>query len=110
MRRCVVIAIDETRNHNEYGKLEKLRGRLRSLPDRKLLGDLNGINRKELNLRITSLLYLAEIDKRELYLPLGYPSLFEFCVSRLGYTRATAGRWSLSPRTKPGNPTGSIPT
>lgn len=36
--------------------------------------------------------YLSEVDSRRLYLELGYPSLFEFCVRELNYSEASAQR------------------
>ncbi len=35
---------------------------------------------------------LAEVERRRLYLPLAYGSLFEFCTDYLKYSRSTAGR------------------
>ena len=44
------------------------------------------------------LLLLVEIDRRRLYLPLGYGSLFEFCRGRLGYSEPSACRCVASAR------------
>jgi hypothetical protein len=38
------------------------------------------------------LAYLAELDERQLFLDLGYSSLFEYCVEQLGLCESTAGR------------------
>ncbi len=37
-------------------------------------------------------LYLAEAERRRLYLPSGCASLFEFCTEYLKYSRSSAGR------------------
>ncbi|UCF06448.1 MAG: hypothetical protein JSV33_05310 [bacterium] len=36
--------------------------------------------------------YLWEVDRRRLYLPRGYSSLFEFCTGYLKYSRSAAGK------------------
>jgi len=79
-------------NDKSGGNLEKAGKQLGALSDRKLLSDLENLNHREHKLKTLVLLYLAEIDKRQLYLPMGYGSLFDFCTMHLGYTRATAGR------------------
>ena len=38
------------------------------------------------------LAYLAELDERQLFLDLGFASLFEYCVESLGLCESTAGR------------------
>ncbi|HYQ02885.1 MAG TPA: hypothetical protein VER96_29640 [Polyangiaceae bacterium] len=38
------------------------------------------------------LAYLAELDERQLFLDLGYSSLFEYCVEKLKLCESTAGR------------------
>jgi len=73
-------------------RIHEIRKDLRSLPDGQIIGQLKKISSKERELQATILLYLAEIERRRLYLPLGYGSLFDFCTSSLGYTRATAAR------------------
>jgi len=66
--------------------------KLRSLSDKGLLSAINRINMKERKLKVSVLLYLAELERRKLYLPLGYSSLFEYCVVCLKYTKGTAFR------------------
>ena len=68
-------------------QFESIRKKLKSLPDGKLLGDLSNLHIRERRLRATVLLYLIEIDRRELFVPLGFSSMFEFCTGHLGYTR-----------------------
>ena len=41
---------------------------------------------------LSILVHLVEIDRRRLYVPLGFSSLFEFCRGHLGYSESTAGR------------------
>ena len=38
------------------------------------------------------LAYLAEVDERQIFLDLGFSSLFEYCVEKLGLCESTAGR------------------
>jgi 5-methylcytosine-specific restriction endonuclease McrA len=78
---------------------EKARKQLEALSNRELLSNLQKLNQKERRLKVLVLLYLSEIDKRELYVPLGFSSLFDFCTLHLGYTRATAARRIRSART-----------
>ena len=70
----------------------------RSLADRQILSCLKRLNRKERRIGAAILLYLSEIEKRRLHLAEGYSSLFDFCTSCLGYTRATAARRIRSAR------------
>jgi len=77
---------------------ERTRQQLGALSDRKLLSNLENLDQRERRLKVLVLLYLSELEARRLYLPLGYSSLFEFCLSRLSYTRATAARRIRSAR------------
>lgn len=65
---------------------------LKGVSDKKLLSDITALRGTERRVQLRILEYLAEIDRRRLYLPLGYGSLFEFCRQRLGYSEASAGR------------------
>lgn len=65
---------------------------LRSLSDRELLKNIGRLCDTERVTVLKILVYLLEIDRRRLYLPLGYASLFEFCLRRLGYSEPQAGR------------------
>ena len=87
-----------TKSSGSNLRILKIRNRLRSLPGGRVIGGLKELGSKERELQATILLYLAEIDRRRLYLPLGYGSLFDLCTSSLGYTRATAARRIASAR------------
>ncbi|MFO7916332.1 MAG: DUF222 domain-containing protein [Candidatus Krumholzibacteriales bacterium] len=72
--------------------IKLLRAELSCIDDRKLLKGVLSLNERERKLKVRVLLYLREIDRRRLYLELGYSSMFEFCTERLGYTRSSACR------------------
>jgi 5-methylcytosine-specific restriction endonuclease McrA len=65
---------------------------LKRLTDEKLLEGLMEILRNERAAQVAVVKYLVEIERRRLYLPCGYASLFEFCTDYLGYSRSSAGR------------------
>ena len=88
----------KTRSSRNKTRLERIQKSLSSLPDGKVMGRLKRLDCGERELQAAILLYLAEIDRRKLYLPLGYGSLFDLCTSSLGYTRATAARRIASAR------------
>ncbi len=89
----------QTDTNNQALNFDKTRKQLSALSNTKLLNDLDDLNHKERQLKILVLLYLAELDKRDLYLPMGFSSLFDFCTGHLGYTRATAVRRIRAART-----------
>ena len=62
------------------------------LSDRELLGRLKSLVEKERATTVEILLHLNEVERRKLCLSLGYPSLFEYCTRRLGYSNSAAGR------------------
>src|SRR4051812_24906559 len=68
------------------------RDRLRSLADDELLAGLSPIVGRRNQITAEFLAYLAELDQRQLFLDLGYPSLFDYCVKALGLCESTAGR------------------
>src|SRR3954467_8410318 len=68
------------------------RDRLRSLADDELLAGLSRIVGRRNQITSEFLAYLAELDQRQLFLDLGYPSLFDYCVKALGLCESTAGR------------------
>src|SRR3954467_10929352 len=68
------------------------RDRLRSLADDELLAGLSRIVGRRNQITAEFLAYLAELDQRQLFLDLGYPSLFDYCVKVLGVCESTAGR------------------
>jgi 5-methylcytosine-specific restriction endonuclease McrA len=70
--------------HNEY--------MLKSLADDQLLSGLAGIVRQRNQVTAEFLAYLAELDERQLFLDLGFSSLFQYCVETLKLCESTAGR------------------
>ncbi|UCF04727.1 MAG: hypothetical protein JSV33_12495, partial [bacterium] len=65
---------------------------MRAYSDRDLLGRIERLRGRERAVLVEILCCLAEIDRRRLYLPRGYGSLFEFCTGYLHYSRSGAGR------------------
>src|SRR3954465_3554231 len=65
---------------------------LRSLADDEVLAGLSRIVGRRNQITAEFLAYLAELDQRQLFLDLGYPSLFDYCVTALGLCESTAGR------------------
>src|SRR6187431_636909 len=66
--------------------------RLKSLADDELLAGLSSVVRQRNQVTAEFLAYLAELDERQLFLDLGFASLFEFCVEKLELCESTAGR------------------
>jgi hypothetical protein len=66
--------------------------RLKSLADDEVLATLSSIVRRRNQITAEFLAYLAELDERQLFLDLGFASLFEYCVEKLGLCESTAGR------------------
>src|SRR6188474_2537983 len=66
--------------------------RLKSLADDELLAGLSSIVGQRNQITAEFLAYLAELDERQLFLDLGFASLFEYCVEKLGLCEPTAGR------------------
>ena len=66
--------------------------RLKSLPDDELLAGLANIVGRRNQITAEFLAYLAELDERQIFLDLGFSSLFEYCVEALGLCESTAGR------------------
>src|SRR6188768_3528233 len=65
---------------------------LKSLADDQLLSGLARIVHRRNQITAEFLAYLAELDERQLFLDLGFSSLFEYCVERLRLCESTAGR------------------
>jgi hypothetical protein len=65
---------------------------LKALADDQLLSGLARIVGRRNQITAEFLAYLAELDERRLFLDLGYSSLFEYCVEKLGLCESTAGR------------------
>src|SRR3954468_5232782 len=66
--------------------------RLKSLADDELLAGLASIVGRRNQITAEFLSYLAELDERQIFLDLGFSSLFEYCVERRGLCESTAGR------------------
>src|SRR6187401_2802452 len=66
--------------------------RLKALADDELLAGLSSVVRRRNQVTAEFLAYLAELDERQLFLDLGFASLFEYCVEKLGLCESTAGR------------------
>ena len=65
---------------------------LKSLADDQLLSGLASIVDRRNQITAEFLAYLAELDARQLFLDLGFSSLFEYCVEELKLCESTAGR------------------
>ncbi len=63
-----------------------------SLSDNRLIRQIESLRGKEQKVLAGILRHLVEIERRRLYLPRGYSSLFEFCTQHLKYSRSSAGR------------------
>jgi hypothetical protein len=75
--------------------------RLKSVADDQLLAGLSRLVHRRNQITAEFLAYLAELDRRQLFLDLGYPSLFEYCVRALGVCESTAGRQLRNARARP---------
>ena len=67
-------------------------GSLKKLSDSALLARLKRDRGTERAVQRRIVCDLAEVERRRLYLPKAYGSLFEFCTDYLGYSRSSAGR------------------
>ena len=65
---------------------------LSELSDNALLKQLEELSRTENQTTIGILLHLAEVERRELYVGLGYSSLFSYCTKKLFYSEPAANR------------------
>jgi 5-methylcytosine-specific restriction endonuclease McrA len=65
---------------------------LKSLSDKKLVGRLRQLVLKERATTLSILPHLAEVARRQLYVAKGYSTLFDYCVSELGYGESSAWR------------------
>ncbi len=81
-----------------------LENNLESISNTELTNRIDILRGKEWELTLKFLIHLGEFDKRKLYLELGYPSLFEYCTKKLGYSEGSAYRRIESARTLKGHP------
>jgi len=65
---------------------------LSGLSDRDLLTRVNRLVRREREITYEILHHLNEVERRRLYLPLGFGSLFDYCTRHLKYSRSAAWR------------------
>jgi hypothetical protein len=56
------------------------------------------LRKQERALLVEFLTYLAEVDRRKVFLELGFSSLFAFLTDHLGYTKSAAFRRSTAAR------------
>jgi hypothetical protein len=59
---------------------------LSHLADGVLLGELNTLLARDRDTTAEMLLYLGEVDRRRLYVPAGYPSMYMWCLAVLGFS------------------------
>ncbi len=65
---------------------------LKGLSDTALLAGLEGLRGKERAVVLKILVYLREVERRRIYEPRGYSSLFDFCTGHLVYSKSAAIR------------------
>jgi len=87
----VSVQVSENISEREE-RIRMLRAELQGIENNKLLEQIRSLNEKENKLKVMVLMYLREMDRRRLYLELGYPSMFVFCTEHLGYSRSAACR------------------
>ena len=58
--------------------------------DAVLLRDLDALASQERGVLAKVLAHLGEVDARRLYLPAGYPSMYEYCLRHLGWSEQAA--------------------
>jgi len=71
---------------------------LSQLPSHALTARLYELRKQERELLVEFLAYLAELDRRQLYLELGFSSTFAFLTEHLGYTKSAAFRRTTAAR------------
>ncbi|MBK9294054.1 MAG: hypothetical protein IPM57_06350 [Oligoflexia bacterium] len=69
-----------------------MNSKLKALSKSDLILELKNLVLEERKLLSLVLDYLLEVQTRRLYLEMGYPSLFEFCVKELQYSESAAQR------------------
>src|SRR5215470_8638069 len=71
---------------------------LADVPSSLLTERLYAIRKQERTLLVEFLAHLAELDRRQLYLELGFSSCFAFLTDHLGFTRSAAFRRTTAAR------------
>ncbi len=74
-------------------------GSLQHLDKHQLLRDFAGLVDKDRRDTATMLAYIAEIDRRKLYLEQAFPSMFAFCTKRFHMSEAIAAKRIRAGRT-----------
>ena len=67
-------------------------GSLRSVSDHQLLANTDTIAVQDRKLTLKLLVHLHEIERRKLFLELGYSSMFDYCTTRLRFSGPAAAR------------------
>ena len=65
---------------------------LRALDDRQLIGSLEDLVARSRRIGAGLIAHLAEMERRKLYLELGYPSLYAFCLEALRLSEDVAAK------------------
>ncbi len=65
---------------------------LSGMSDRELLSRVRDLVSRERAATLEVLVHLMEVERRKLFLGLGYPSMFEYCMQHLGYSGSAAAR------------------
>ena len=65
---------------------------MKGLSDKELLNRLESLVRKEHDVTLDILPHLLEVEQRELYLELGYPSIYRYCREHLNYSESSTNR------------------
>jgi 5-methylcytosine-specific restriction endonuclease McrA len=65
---------------------------LNTLSDKDLMSRLERLRRTERETTVEILRHLNEVERRQLYLRLGFSSMFAYCVGHLRYSESAAGR------------------
>jgi 5-methylcytosine-specific restriction endonuclease McrA len=71
---------------------------LKGRSDKALLSGIRQLSETERKTVLEILVHLIEIDRRRLYLHMGYSSLYEFCVKHLSYSESQAVRRTRTAR------------
>jgi len=69
-----------------------MENQIKNLSDEGLVKSISELNTQEHEAMLNLLLHLIEFEARKLFIPLGYPSLFSYCVEKLRYSEPAAGR------------------
>lgn len=78
------------RHHSVAGHTMYPPPELRALSDQELLSRLDSLAHEEREGTADVVEHLSELERREKSLDLAYPSIYEYCIKRLGYTESGA--------------------